>query len=72
MAAREDQGPETTDLICCRCERLCDPIDVETCPVCKQLFCTFCTYRIGSRSYCSRACGDSFFFGGGDEEDGDE
>ena len=24
----------------------------------------YCTYRIGSRSYCSRPFGDSFFFGG--------
>lgn len=49
---------------------MCEPIELQTCPVCKRQFCTFCVYRIGSRSYCSRPCGDSFFFGGEVDEDG--
>lgn len=43
---------------------------METCPVCGRRYCSYCRYRIGSRSYCSRPCGDSFFFGGDVDDEG--
>ena len=44
--------------------RLCEPAELQKCPVCGRRYCAWCVYRVGSRSYCSRPCGDSFFFGG--------
>ncbi len=55
--------------VCSRCGRVCDLPELQECPICKHLFCGFCTYRIGARAYCSRACGDSFFFAGEVDED---
>jgi len=56
--------------MCSRCGRMCEPVELEVCPICRRRFCNFCTYRVGSRSYCSRPCGDSYFFGGEVDEDG--
>lgn len=53
---------------CDRCGRLCEPLEVDICPICKKNFCIYCVYRVGSRNYCSRACGDAFFFGTDDDE----
>jgi hypothetical protein len=55
--------------ICERCARICEPLEVEECPICKKTFCIFCAYRIGSRNYCSRACGDAFFFSSDDDSE---
>lgn len=69
MALKED-GDRSRDDLCLRCGRICEPGELERCPVCGKAFCQYCVYRIGSRSYCSRPCGDSFFFGGDvDDED---
>jgi len=69
MAREEPEEEKPKELICSRCERICDPIEVETCPSCLRLFCIYCNYRIGGRDYCSRGCGDGFFFGGDFGED---
>jgi len=58
------------DDVCGRCGRLCEPAELQKCPVCGRRYCAWCVYRVGSRSYCSRPCGDSFFFGG-DTDDGE-
>lgn len=64
MATQESLDEPKEELVCSRCERLCDPIEVQRCPTCNHLFCIYCNYRIGGREYCSRGCGDVFFFGG--------
>lgn len=60
------QGP-----VCGKCERVCEPLELEACPICKVTFCSYCAYRVGSRNYCSRPCGDSFFFGSDADADDD-
>ena len=63
----EDEAP--LGGVCGRCERICEPAEIEICPVCKKPFCLYCVYRVGSRNYCSRPCGDSFFFGDAVDDD---
>ena len=60
--------------ICCSevpycepCGCYCEPLEIEVCPICKKNFCMYCVYRVGSRNYCSRPCGDSYFLGGDDD-----
>ncbi|HEV8268061.1 MAG TPA: hypothetical protein VGR00_07505 [Thermoanaerobaculia bacterium] len=55
--------------ICQRCERMVEPQELENCPTCNKRFCMGCAYRAGGDDYCSRACGDVFFFGGDVGED---
>ncbi len=65
-----EEGEGAGEPLCSRCGRLCERFELEECPICKRLYCTYCAYKIGSRSYCGRPCGDSFFFGGDVDEDG--
>ena len=64
-----DDGETAMGDVCARCERICEPGELERCPVCGKVFCTYCVYRVGSRNYCSRPCGDSFFFGDADDDE---
>lgn len=64
-----DNGEGALGDVCKRCERICEPGELERCPVCGTVFCLYCVYRVGSRNYCSRPCGDSFFFGDADDDD---
>jgi len=64
-----DDGESALGDVCKRCERICEPGELEKCPVCGHIFCLYCVYRVGSRNYCSRACGDSFFFGDADDDE---
>lgn len=66
---KEREATKAAEILCGKCDRMCEPIEVQTCSICKTLFCNFCSYRIGSANYCSRACGDAFFFGGVEEDD---
>ena len=69
MTLENDRLDDRVDL-CSRCGRICEPAELGNCPVCGRTFCLYCVYRVGSRSYCSRPCGDSFFFGSDvDDED---
>ncbi|MEE9218855.1 MAG: hypothetical protein V3U98_07275 [Acidobacteriota bacterium] len=38
------------------------------CPLCHQNACEDCSYRRQGRYFCSRFCGESFFFSDEDEE----
>lgn len=69
MTLFEDEQEVVDGLLCDRCGRMCERIEIQNCPVCKANFCTVCTYRIGSRNYCGRACGDSFFFGDAEDDE---
>ena len=64
----EDEGVRADQ--CSRCGRICEPAELDTCPVCSRRYCSYCRYRVGSRNYCSRPCGDSFFFGGEVDDEG--
>lgn len=66
----DEEGPKGQS--CERCGRVCEPLELDTCPLCRKQFCNYCVYRAGIRTYCSRSCGDAFFFGGEDaaEEEG--
>jgi hypothetical protein len=38
------------------------------CPMCHKYFCDSCRHTFGGKDFCSRHCGNEFFWGG---EDGD-
>ena len=63
----DDDGTE--QVICGNCERLCEPNELRECPICRRPFCWSCFFRIGSRDYCGRACGEAYFFGPDDESE---
>ena len=54
-------------MLCEKCGRLCEPLEMEHCAVCKRGFCVYCAFRFASRNFCSRACGELSFFGSDDE-----
>ena len=56
---------------CERCGRDCEPIEIEVCPICRKRFCADCVHRLGSHRYCSRTCGETFFYGADDDEGSD-
>ena len=62
-----EEGP--TGQVCEKCGRMCEPLEMDTCPVCKRGFCLYCAHRFGARNYCSRGCGEYFFFGADDESE---
>ena len=66
---RDKERDRSLDVTCERCDRQFDPAEVQTCGICKKPFCRGCSYRIGSADYCSRGCGDAYFFGGVDDGD---
>jgi hypothetical protein len=64
----DDELPDIDESHTChRCGRVCEPLEIQKCPSCLKPFCTYCIYRIGGREYCGRLCGDSTFFGEGDD-----
>ena len=69
MTLENDRADDRADL-CSRCGRMVEPAELGRCPVCGRTYCPYCVYKVGSRAYCSRPCGDSFFFGSDvDDED---
>jgi hypothetical protein len=71
MAFRDEEPEDlkAAALLCSRCERMCEPQELQVCSTCRKKFCNACHYRVGGRDYCNRACGDVFFFGGDVGED---
>ncbi len=63
-----DDEPSTEERICERCRRDCEPIEIEKCPICAKRFCNQCAHRLGSNRYCSRNCGETFYYGDEDDE----
>lgn len=71
MPTLDDARPGAS-LTCERCGRFCEPLEIETCPICQKRFCLHCVQKVGSRRYCSRGCGETFFYGTDDDISGIE
>lgn len=56
-------------MLCSICHQEKDDLVMTKCPLCHQYACEECKYTRGGRSFCSRYCGESFFF---DEEEGED
>jgi len=69
MSFFDDEVRPEGSSACERCGRDCEAIEVEVCPICKKRFCLHCVHRVGSNRYCSRACGETFYYGGLEEEE---
>jgi hypothetical protein len=41
---------------------------MKTCPMCKKRYCEGCEVRMGGNVFCSKNCGQMFFFSGEDGE----
>ena len=61
MTARE------SELSCEMCGTQDEDRRTQKCPICFKRFCEDCAHHVSGRSFCSRFCGEYFFFGG--EED---
>ncbi len=55
-------------MLCNICRQDKDERDMIRCPLCHQNACEDCSYRRQGRYFCSRFCGESFFFSDEDEE----
>ena len=51
---------------CRTCERSEDEIRISKCSVCHKGFCDEHAYSLNGRQFCSRGCGEYFFFEGED------
>lgn len=60
----------TPELTCCRCERVCEPLELRECPGCRRKFCNYCGVRMGGGEYCSSPCARALFFGAMDGDEG--
>jgi hydrogenase maturation factor HypF (carbamoyltransferase family) len=58
-----------TDEICAICGIANFSFAMKTCPMCKKRYCDHCEYRMGGNTFCSKACGQMFFFSGEDGTD---
>ena len=47
------------------------PDVLAVCPMCGRQFCRDCSVKRGGREFCHARCGDTFFFAGEGEEEGD-
>lgn len=70
---QDSHGPP--ELTCWRCDRICEPLEIAKCVTCHKMYCNYCVFTIGGKPYCSRPCGEAFFFGdpsGGEDGFGDD
>jgi hypothetical protein len=61
-----------SDEICDVCGLAKYAFSLKTCPMCKKRFCESCEIRMGGNTFCSKNCGQMFFFSGEDGETDDE
>lgn len=54
---------------CSVCHQEKDEATLIKCPLCYQYACEECRYTRGGRHFCSRFCGESFFF---EDEEGED
>ena len=75
LASREtriyclDMNQETTDSDrrCAICGEKTVDFELQTCSICRSLFCRKCAVDDYGRSFCSKLCRGFFFHGDGDE-----
>ena len=67
MAQTEKKG----DLQCSRCDETFGDYELQTCMICRSLFCRRCTVSGYGRGFCSDVCRGFFFFGDGEETEED-
>ena len=39
----------------------------QKCPICFKRYCEDCSIHLSGRSFCSKSCGEYFFFGGDED-----
>ena len=54
---------------CSRCQVGEEERRLQICPTCKKPFCHDCTFIVGGKGFCTKGCGDYFFFGDGDDDE---
>ena len=53
---------------CPSCGQILGATELQTCMICRSLFCLHCAVTGYGRDFCSENCKAMFFFGDGDEE----
>jgi len=57
----------TATVRCPNCGQMVSDIELQTCPMCRSVFCQQCAAVGYGRVFCGIRCRDMFFFGDGDE-----
>jgi ribosomal protein S14 len=65
------QASEKGDPRCSRCGEPVADLKLQTCMICRSLFCRNCAVEGYGRSFCSDVCRGFFFHGDGDETEED-
>jgi hypothetical protein len=56
-----------TELACELCGISAEERRTQKCAICYKRYCEECAVKFSGRSFCSRFCGEYFFFGGDDD-----
>ncbi|MCU0304817.1 MAG: hypothetical protein MUC56_12245 [Thermoanaerobaculales bacterium] len=56
---------------CSRCDEIVPDLELQTCSICRSLFCRTCAVEGYGRFFCSDVCRGFFFHGDGDETEED-
>jgi hypothetical protein len=67
MAQAEKKGEHR----CSRCDDTFADLELQTCMICRSLFCHRCAVEGYGRAFCSDVCRGFFFHGDGDETEED-
>ena len=59
---------KVTQDVCPNCGRALGAMRLQSCMICRSLFCLQCAVTGYGRDFCSDNCRAMFFFGDGDEE----
>jgi hypothetical protein len=57
----------TKTMECVQCQATDLDRRLEKCPMCFKLICETCAVRLYGRTFCTKTCADTFFFGDDDE-----
>jgi len=66
----EQKPPGEKGEYCELCHKSGPWLTLLKCPMCHKYFCEACAYHFGGKDFCSAHCGNEFFFGGDEDEDG--
>jgi len=56
-----------TELGCELCGISAEERRTQKCPICYKRYCEECACNLSGRSFCSKFCGEYFFFGGDED-----